>query len=393
VTAVDGHEAVAKSMRGRRGEGTIYWDEVKGCYRGEISLGFTPSGKRRRHKAYGPTKAVVRDKFKALREEHDSGVTSSASYTVADAVNDWLARGLVGRDEKTVGKNRILANTHVIPSLGKARLRKLTADDVDDWLSVKKVELATRTLKECLAVLRRSIAHAQRRDKVLRNVAELVTAPEGRPGRPSKALPFEHAAAVMEASKKTRVHAYFVLSLLTGVRTEEARALTWDRLHLEPVGDVPPHVEVWRSVRKGGDTKTRKSRRTLALPAEVATVLEGHRTAQEQDRARAGERWEDHNLVFCSRYGAPLSAAAVRRSLRVALRLAGLPPVWTPRELRHSFVSLMSAYGAPIELISRLVGHSSTQTTEMVYRHELRPVITEGADIIAKVFVPAPRAT
>jgi hypothetical protein len=80
-----------------------------------------------------------------------------------------------------------------------------------------------------------------------------------------------------------------VLSLLTGVRTEEARALTWDRLHLEPVGDVPPHVEVWRSVRKGGDTKTRKGRRTLA--------------------------------------------------------------------------------------------------------HELRPVITEGADIIAKVFVPAPRAT
>jgi integrase len=46
-----------------------------------------------------------------------------------------------------------------------------------------------------------------------------------------------------------------------------------------------------------------------------------------------------------------------------------------------------------MELISRLVGHSSTQTTEMVYRHELRPVITEGADIIAKVFVPAPRAT
>jgi hypothetical protein len=29
----------------------------------------------------------------------------------------------------------------------------------------------------------------------------------------------------------------------------------------------------------------------------------------------------------------------------------------------------------------------------MEYRHELRPVIAEGADIIAKVFVPAPRAT
>jgi site-specific recombinase XerD len=115
-------------------------------------------------------------------------------------------------------------------------------------------------------------------------------------------------------------------------------------------------------------------------------VLDEHQAAQRLERASAGSRWEDHNLVFCSRYGARLSAAAVRRSLTVALRLAGLPQVWTPRELRHSFVSLMSANGAPIELISRLVGHSTTHTTETVYRHELRPVITEGADIIGRIF-------
>jgi hypothetical protein len=38
------------------------------------------------------------------------------------------------------------------------------------------------------------------------------------------------------------------------------------------------------------------------------------------------------------------------------------------------------------ELISRLVGHRSTVVTEAVYRHELRPVITEGAEIIGKAF-------
>ncbi len=30
---------------------------------------------------------------------------------------------------------------------------------------------------------------------------------------------------------------------------------------------------------------------------------------------------------------------------------------WTPRELRHSFVSLFSDRGVPLEEISRLVGH------------------------------------
>jgi site-specific recombinase XerD len=151
---------------------------------------------------------------------------------------------------------------------------------------------------------------------------------------------------------------------------------------------MPPHVEVWRSVRVGGDTKTKKSRRTLAVPEDVVTVLREHRERQVVIRARAEakDKWTEHNLVFCTRYGDELTAQSVRRTLAVALRLAGLPVMWTPRELRHSFVSLMSAHGATIELIAHLVGHTTTATTETVYRHELRPVITEGADIIGKVF-------
>jgi site-specific recombinase XerD len=96
--------------------------------------------------------------------------------------------------------------------------------------------------------------------------------------------------------------------------------------------------------------------------------------------------------VFCTRYGGELEAGNVRQSLRAALRSAGLPEEWTPRELRHSFVSLMSANGASIELIARLVGHASTTVTETVYRHELRPVITEGADLMGQIFRPAQEA-
>ena len=47
------------------------------------------------------------------------------------------------------------------------------------------------------------------------------------------------------------------------------------------------------------------------------------------------------------------------------------PKEWTPRELRHSFVSVLSDAGVPVEDISRLVGHSGTTVTELVYRHQL----------------------
>jgi integrase len=58
----------------------------------------------------------------------------------------------------------------------------------------------------------------------------------------------------------------------------------------------------------------------------------------------------------------------------------------TPRELRTSFVSLMSHQGVSIEEIARLVGHATTRTTEIVYRRELRPVITTGAEITDQLF-------
>ena len=45
----------------------------------------------------------------------------------------------------------------------------------------------------------------------------------------------------------------------------------------------------------------------------------------------------------------------------------------TPRELRHSFVAILSASDVPLEDISLLVGHVSTSVTETVYRRRSVP--------------------
>jgi integrase len=59
---------------------------------------------------------------------------------------------------------------------------------------------------------------------------------------------------------------------------------------------------------------------------------------------------------------------------------------WTPREPRTTFVSLLSHRGISTEEMARLVGHASTRTTDIVYRRELRPVITTGAEITDELF-------
>jgi len=62
------------------------------------------------------------------------------------------------------------------------------------------------------------------------------------------------------------------------------------------------------------------------------------------------------------------------------------PGDWTPRELRHSVVSLLSDNGLPIDEIARLVGHSSSAVTELVYRQQVRAVVQRAPVITDRIF-------
>jgi len=76
----------------------------------------------------------------------------------------------------------------------------------------------------------------------------------------------------------------------------------------------------------------------------------------------------------------------LRAFRRVVARTDLDPRDWTPCELRHSFVSLLSDSGMSIEQIADLCGHSGTTVTESVYRHQLRPVFLGGAVTMDRIF-------
>lgn len=91
--------------------------------------------------------------------------------------------------------------------------------------------------------------------------------------------------------------------------------------------------------------------------------------------------------MFTTRYGTKLDAGNVRRAFRRILSNAGIDAAqWTPQELRHSFVSLLSNHGGvSVEEIARLVGHATTAVTQKVYRLELRPMLIEGAEVMDRL--------
>lgn len=393
------------TARRGRGDGGLHWDKTRERWIASATLGYSPAGKRIVKRGSGRTKTEAKAKLKeVLRDAEDGLAIAPAAYTVAHAVNDWLAYGLAGLDQDTVVKYTILCESHVIPALGARKLRDLSADEVDGWLAAKARLLSTSTLQIIRSCLNRAVKRAMARDKVKRNVVELCSVPTGQPGRPSKSLTLKQAEAVLTAAEDSPLYAYIVVSLLTGGRTEEMRPLRWDHVDLD--GDpaaapaIPPHIAVWRSVRSSGDTKTRKSRRTLALPGRAIDALGIQRERQGWQRVAAGDEWQETGLVFTSAVGTELDAANVRRELRKVLARAALmpgvelkPEEWTTRETRTSFVSILSDRGMPLEEISRLVGHSGTSVTEKVYRKQIRPVIQTGAVAMDGIFglPPAPK--
>jgi integrase len=374
------------------GEDGIYFDHTADCrdsahhrgcagrWRGVVSLGFGPDGKRIRKKVSGKTRTEVKDKLRDLHTELDAGVRTTRGYTVERAVTDWLADGMSGRAQKTIDTNSDSLQP-LLACIGNIPLRDLTAHDVRTALSRMTATHATRTIQKAHNCLTRAIRDAEARDLVRRNVSTLVDTPRGREGRPSQSLTLEQAAALLQAAENSRLHAYISLCLLTGVRSEEARALTWQHVDLDA-----GTVSVWHSVRAHQDTKTERSRRTLKLPAAAVRTLRAHKQQQAQDRANAGPLWKEQDLVFTTSVGTPLESHNLRRDFRKVARAAGIGEHWVPKELRTSFVSMMSHQGVPVEEISRLAGHSNSRTTEVIYRKELRPVISTGAEIMDQIF-------
>ena len=88
-------------------------------------------------------------------------------------------------------------------------------------------------------------------------------------------------------------------------------------------------------------------------------------------RRKAAELWQENDLVFCSEVGTELDHHNVRRAFVKITEAAGLGRGWTPLELRHSFVSILSDDRTSIEKISHLMGHNGTAVTESVYRHDV----------------------
>jgi integrase len=309
---------------------------------------------------------------------------------------------LVGNFPGTIAGTTGVCSRPLLEKIGKRPLRDLTAGEVEAGLRSLSANLSSRSLQIAHNSLRRAIRYAEANGKVGRNVARLIDTPKGRAGRRRRAFTLAQAAALIVAARSrpalelhgglkdprrpgSLMHVYIVVSLMAGVRPEEARAIGWEE-DVDLDGN-PPSVAVLRADRAGGDTKTPRSRRALKLAQMAVGALREWQVDQAAEREAAGSRWQDTGEVFTTATGTPLGARHIRKMFQDVCERAGLGRDWAPRDLRHTFVWLLSDDGMAIEKIARLAGHASSHVTETVYRQELRP---EAQVTVAPIQRPVP---
>jgi integrase len=75
------------------------------------------------------------------------------------------------------------------------------------------------------------------------------------------------------------------------------------------------------------ETKTDRSRRTIALPAPLIAPLRAHRVRQLQERLVAGSHWQDRGFVLTLGVGSGVEPRNLHRAFKAMLTKAGLQDI------------------------------------------------------------------
>ncbi|MCZ2153793.1 MAG: site-specific integrase [Bryobacterales bacterium] len=188
-----------------------------------------------------------------------------------------------------------------------------------------------------------------------------------------RALSPEQARRFLAVAREDDYAALWELALTTGMRPSEYLALQWSDIdwrngtvHIQRSIDRMPNGE-WSF----GENKTRRSRRPVKLSQGTLDALRQWREVQDGVRRDAGERWQEHGLIFTAANGSPADRHNLtRRRFRAILETAGLPAIRL-YDLRHTYATLALSAGVPVKVVSEQLGHAGVALTLDVYSHVL----------------------
>src|SRR5712691_1367992 len=245
--------------------------------------------------------------------------------------------------------------------------------------------LSASTVLNLHRVLVQSLGWAERFGLLGRSPARAA-----RPPRPHRAEPRvvdpALASRILHAASGTRLELPVALALATGMRRGEILGLRWGDLSEDrSVAHVRRSLQATGAALVFEEPKTRRSRRSVALPGFLHPYLERHRTDQATRREDRGDGWIWSDLVIDSGDGSPVNPDSMSSAWRFLVIRSGLPHVRF-HDLRHAHATLLLCQGVHPKVVSERLGHSTVGITLDIYSHVIPGMQAEAALAFDRLF-------
>ena len=306
----------------------------------------------------------------------------SGTTPTAPLLSDWLETHLTNLAASatpgTVAEYRRMAARTWGPRLGPLPLDAITADVVTGWVAWQRQQTTVRSkpyspksIRNAHGLLSTVLAAAVRAELIGYNRAKGTPMPSDAE-RPEMVILTANEYVLLHDALPARWRPLVALLYSTGLRWGEATALTPGDLDLDGVTPVVRVTRAWKKGKTGvylGSPKTRRSRRTVALPPQIVPDLRA---------LAAGKAAGD--LLFTSVEGKRVSGQHFNaRVWHPALAKSGLTKRPRVHDLRHSHASLMIAAGMDLLQLQHRLGHESLKTTGDTYGHLMPDAHARGA--------------
>lgn len=343
--------------------------------------------------AMGPTAQESRKRAKIKIEKMPNLMGKKHSLPVArltlnQYLSDWLINEHQSRIAHTTYKRyaSLLAN-HILPSIGSLELQKVTSADVQRVLiKMREGGQSPRSQQQARALLSIAMSSAVDKEYLAMNPVYRVKNPVNK-SREMKPLSADEVRRLLQTYKGTLLSARLHIALLGGLRQGEALGLRWQDVDIENgLLHVKVQIQTINGRREFIGLKTNRSQRSIALTQTTIEALNLHRGLISQLRATAGSEWSENDLVFPEVNGMPKSSTIDYQEWKRALRLCGIKPRKL-HEARHTAATLMYSQGVGIEVISRVLGHSTSAITSKLYVHSSLKPLKDAAISLGSILV------
>lgn len=377
------------AKRRKSGEGTVR-QRKDGRWEGRVVVGYDEKGLPKTKNVLAKTKTGCVEKLEALKET--VGISTPDKCTSDMPFGDWMdfwyqnySKISLRQSTQAGYENHIYK--HIIPSLGRIPLNKLTQNDLQVFYAnlkkngrVNRTEiygegLSDRSVRACHGCCRTALDKAVAEKLIRVNPAVGCKLPPKR-GKEMQILTQDEMQRLLIQAKEEGFYEMFLLDIATGMRRGELLALQWEDINFE-TGEIRinKQVQAVNGELIVSQPKTKSSNRTIILPPAMLRMLMEYRKVNQS-------RWLFPSPV---KEDSPRDPTSCRKRLSMILDHAGCKHVRF-HDLRHLFSTQAIQYGMDVKTLAATIGHASVETTLNIYSHVTDEMQRNAAQKIDRAF-------